>query len=235
MTGVVGEVLRVLLRADGLPRRIVRPAPAVERYRDTVNGLLASWDDGVADAAFAMNMDLDEPRGVRRAGVAKVAELGPFTPDAGRPEVSLSPAHLEWWLRGDRGWAQCELLVSPEPSPRIQSLRVTAVPDPAPELFAAASRLLEAAPGEPPAWPVALVAGEGLKVAEVLRELHAGAVRFGTMALGAVTSSEPGSAAWDLVTERGRATLRVALDAVAGAVTAVELRVPARTLPHEGW
>ena len=79
--------------------------------RALAEGLLERWDDAVADGAFAMNMDLDEPRDARRAAAQRIAaDLGPFRRDATRPEVSLSPAHLEWWLRGDAGWVRLELL-----------------------------------------------------------------------------------------------------------------------------
>ena len=86
---VVDEQLRVLVLADAVPRRRVLPSTDVRAFRPIVEGLLASWDDAVADEAFAMNMDLDEPRDLRRAAVEKVvAELGPFRPDASRPVVS---------------------------------------------------------------------------------------------------------------------------------------------------
>ena len=108
---VVAEQLRALVLADAVPRRRLRPAPPVEALRALAEGLLERWDDAVADGAFAMNMDLDEPRDARRAAAQRIAaDLGPFRRDATRPEVSLSPAHLEWWLRGDAGWVRLELL-----------------------------------------------------------------------------------------------------------------------------
>ena len=64
---VVAEQLRALVLADAVPRRRLRPAPPVEGLRALAEGLLERWDDAVADAAFAMNMDLDEPRDRRRA------------------------------------------------------------------------------------------------------------------------------------------------------------------------
>ena len=63
-----------LVRADDLPGRRIRVLPAVEAHRGTVMGLLERWDDAVADAAFAMNVDLDEPRDARRAAIAKAVE-----------------------------------------------------------------------------------------------------------------------------------------------------------------
>ena len=141
--GAAGEALAGLVREGHAPRRSVRPAPVVERFRDVAEGLLARWDDAVADETFAMNLDLDEPRDVRRAALEKVAaDLGPFHRDEDRAAVSVSAAHLRWWLRGERGWAELEILVTPEAEPRLQTFRVTPVGDPSPALVAAAERLL---------------------------------------------------------------------------------------------
>jgi hypothetical protein len=43
------------------------------------------------------------------------------------------------------------------------------------------------------------------------------------------------SATWDLVTDRGRATMRLAMDEVSGEVMAAELLAAARTMPPEAW
>jgi CubicO group peptidase (beta-lactamase class C family) len=92
---VVAEQLRALVLADAVPRRRVTPSADVRALRPVVDGLLAAWDDAAADAAFAMNMDLDEPRERRRAAIERVvADLGPFRPDGARPDESFSPAHL---------------------------------------------------------------------------------------------------------------------------------------------
>ena len=158
---VVDEQLRVLVLADAVPRRRVLPVADVRAFRPIDRrACSASWDDAVADEAFAMNMDLDEPRELRRAAVEKVAaDLGPFRPDATRPEASESPAHLTWWLRGERGWVRLVLLVTPEPSPRIQRFAVTAVPDPSDALARRRRRGSSPPPGRrrprgrPTSWP----------------------------------------------------------------------------------
>ena len=92
-------------------------------------GLLERWDDEVADRAFAMNMDLDEPRGVARGPRSRrrSSRWGPrcASTRSGRSGRARRP-HRRWWLRGERGWLDVRMLVSPEPEPRIQALRVTA-------------------------------------------------------------------------------------------------------------
>ena len=201
-------------------------------------GLLARWDDAVADETFAMNLDLDEPRDLRRAAVEKVAaDLGPFRRDEDRAAVSASAAHLRWWLRGERGWAELEILVTPEAEPRLQTFRVTPVGDPSAALVAAAERLLGAAAGPgPTTWPAGLARVGTLDPVPVERALQAGAARFGTMALGRPTGGDgTTSATWALVTERGRATLKVALDQESGAVTEAALRVAHLAPPDDAW
>ena len=233
-----GEVLADLVRAGHAPRRSVRPAPVVERFRDAAEGLLACWDDEAADAAFAMNLDLDEPRDRRRASVEKVAaDLGPFRRDDTRGTTSWSAAHLRWWLRGEHGWVQLEILATPEPEPRIQTLLVTPVGDPSRALVAAAGRLLAVAAEPAVAWPGDLAHAEALDLGAVERALRAGSARFGSMRLGLpVAGDGAATTTWELATERGGgATLKVALHPETGAVTEAVLLAAKVEPPDEAW
>ena len=231
------EALRELVQGGHATHRTVRPAPVVERFRDMADGLLAGWDDAVAEEAFAMNMDLDEARDRRRAAVAAVSDaLGAFRRDAERADVSTSSAHLRWWVRGERGWAELEILVTPEPAPRVQALKVTFVGDPSPELAAAAQRLLAAAAEPAPAWPTDLERGRALDVAAVERAMRAGSARFGAMRLARPIAGDGRAATtWELATDRGCATLRVALDPESGAVTEASLQAARREPPPTAW
>lgn len=234
---LVAEMVEMLVQAEVASRRRVVPAPVVERFRGVAERLLAGWDDAAADASFAMNMDLDEPRELRRAAVQRVAvDLGPFRRDDRVPASADSPVHLRWWLRGERGRAELELLVTPEPEPRIQTFRVTGVADPEPALVSVAEQVLAIAKAPAPAWPADLVPDSALDTAAVERAMRAGGARFGEMRLGlAVAGDGRTTATWELDCERSRATLRVALDAASGAVTAAELLAPATSMPPEGW
>lgn len=170
--------------------------------------------------------------------VEKVAaELGPFRRDATRATTSWSAAHLRWWLRGERGWAQLEILVTPEPEPRLQTFLVTPVADPSPALVTAAERLLAAAAEPAVAWPGDVARGAGLDPGAVERALRAGSARFGTMRLGLpVAGDGAATTTWDVVTERGgRATLKLALDPGTGAVTEASLLAAAVEPPAEAW
>jgi len=181
---VVAEQLGELVRADVARARRTRPTSDVARMRSVVEGLLARWDDAVADAVFAMNMDLDEPRDRRRAAFEKVAaELGPFRPDVDRPAVSDSPFHVAWWLRGERGRVRVSILLSPEPRPRLQALAITAVPDPAARLQVAAEAVVGATNEPAPVWPADLAVTPEVDVGAVERSMRAAAARFGRLRL----------------------------------------------------
>jgi serine-type D-Ala-D-Ala carboxypeptidase/endopeptidase len=234
---VVADALTALLRADVAPRRRLAVVPRVAAFRPVIEALLAHWDDAVAGDAFAMNMDLDEPREERRDAIARIfADLGPLRPDDTRPPSSDSPADLTWWLRGERGWVRVSILVTPEPVPRIQRLALRAVGDPSPKLRALAERVLALARVPEPAWPGDLALAPDVDRDALLRALRAADPRFGRMALGHPMEGDGVAAStFELVTERGTAELVVALDPATGLVTAVALRVRSREAPAEAW
>jgi CubicO group peptidase (beta-lactamase class C family) len=226
-----------LVRADDLPRRSIRVLPAVETHRATVMALLARWDDAAADAAFAMNMDLDEPREARRAAVEKAAaDVGlPLRDDLDREEVSTSAAHRRWWLRGERGWLRVSVLVSPEPQPRIQKVRVTPVLDPSPELVGVAERLLAASQGT--AWPTGFEAKDEVDRSVVLRGLRVLSAWLGggMPTLGRLIAGDGSTTAtWELGTP-AVGTLRVALDKDTRSLAAVEVSAAERPPRMEAW
>jgi serine-type D-Ala-D-Ala carboxypeptidase/endopeptidase len=234
---VVAEQLAELVRADVVPARRTRANAETEALRPLVDGLLAAWDDAVADGAFAMNMDLDEPRDRRRAAVEQlVAELGPFQPDDGRPVESDTPAHLAWWLRGPGGRVRLAILVSPEPRPRLQLLSITAVPDPSPRLQAAAEAVVAAANDDSPAWPADLETGPDLDTAVVERSMRAAAARFGRLRLDQPRAGDGRTTTtFDATGSDGRAEVTITVDPGTGVVTGCVIAAPERMAPAEGW
>ncbi len=205
---VVADALMGLVRASVAPRRRVRAVPAMATLAADAERLVLGWDDALADRILAMNMDLDAPRAWRAAEVAKaVASVGgPFRPEPSRDAAPSSPAERTWWLRGQRGWLRLTILITPEAAPRVQTLDVAAVLDPSSALVASAAPTL-AAPSP----------------------------RLGAMTLGLPTAGDGvTTATWDVAGERGKATLRITLDATTGAATAV-LEVAARVADGEGW
>ena len=184
------DALRALVRTGVAPRRRVRPAPTTERLRAAADRLLLAWDDDLADSVFAANMDLDEPRELRRATAARAVErLGRLVPDEEPPRAD-SPAHLAWWLRGERGRLKVELLASGEAVPRIQALALEVVPDPSPTLVALAGRVAALLALDPPRWPDDLPVSPGTDPVSLERSLRAAELLLGPLTLGRPTAGD---------------------------------------------
>jgi CubicO group peptidase (beta-lactamase class C family) len=243
MRPVAGEVLTMLLRAKPVPHRRPEPLPRTDALRSIVDGLIERWDDDTADRAFAMNMDLDEPREVRRAAVEAISrELGPFHSgvrrqvDEGRRADASSPAHLAWWLRGEHGWLRVSILITPEPVPRIQTLRLTPAGDPSLTLHGVAERLLALAADGASGWPADLPVGPDVDRDAVLRSLRAAGALLAPMSLGLPCAGDGRtSTTFEIESDRGRATLSVTIAPDTGALTAVTYLVADRSSPPEGW
>lgn len=238
MRPAVNASLRALVEADLVPRRRPSPVPALTAAIAAVDALVDAWDDAAADALFAMNMDLDAPRDRRRAAVeAAVAAIGaPLRSDERRPATAATPADCTWWRRGLRGWIRINAKVTPEPSPRLQTLVVDAVVDPSAGLAATAAALLEAITVGPD-LPAAVPLAEEFDRAAFGLAAQAASARFGPMRLGLpVAGDGSGSATWRLETLRGgRATLRLVVDPGTGDVREAELLAAERSMPAEGW
>ena len=234
---VVQEVLANLVRAELAPRRRVTVMPAIDRLRPVAERLIDAWDDALADAAFADNMDLDEPRELRTAEVAKLRDrLGPFRPDDTRPAVSVSPADVAWWLRGANGWLRVSILVTPEPAPRLQRLALRPVGDPSAELRSVAERIVALAGGPDAAWPADLPLAEGQDREALERAVRAAGPRLGALRLGdPIDGDGRTTSTFEVHAERGRAELKVVLEPDTAALSAVSLLVHAREPLPEAW
>lgn len=231
------DVLMSLLDANAVPSRHVRPAPATVAARAAVESLMDRWDDAVADALFAMNVELDEPLARRRAALERLRTVhGQLVADPGVAPVSHSPFHLEWWLRGEHGRVKIEILLSPELPPRVQGLNVTSVPEPPAALRAAAERIVAALrvpDGGAPAWPSELAIDESLDAAVLARSLRATEARFGTVRLGNVSAGDGvKEATFQLDCLRGHLDLSLERDRASGKLTKVRLR-PVRLAPPD--
>jgi CubicO group peptidase (beta-lactamase class C family) len=158
------------------------PWPETLRARQVVTQLLARWDDEVAEQLFAENIALDEPLDRRRAKIARMWErLGAPDPGA-RGRVALraaefdSPAACRWWLRGERGDTQVEILLTPESPPRVQTLSVTVPPAGDSPLWRQTEALIDllnrSLTGGVPAWPAELPVSGLVDTGLLLRQLR---------------------------------------------------------------
>jgi len=176
----VAAALAEMVRHERHGVRRIAPWPATTSARAAVERLLERWDDAEADRLFAMNVELDEPLASRRAAIERLrAAHGSLRADPSEPPTSDSPAHLEWWMHGERGRVKVEILLDPERPPRVQAFKLTSVPEPPAGLTAIAARLAGLL-GEPgAAWPADLpLASSADRVAiEALSARCRGAVR----------------------------------------------------------
>lgn len=235
------DLMTELLRADVAPVRRTRPNAAANAARAEVEALLASWDDGRAASLFEMNVDLDEPLGLRRAAVEAIqARHGPLSPDPDLPSESQTPFHHAWWLAGACGGrVRVEILLSPRVAPLLQVLNLTSVPEPSPALRTAAERIVEAiqppAAGRPASidWPAGLAVGSSVDLEPVVRSMRAAEARFAPLRLGpAIGGDGEEKATFRLTGERGQLDLSLALDPDDGCLTSVIL-APIRLVPPE--
>lgn len=99
--------------------------PELSAMRAHVESLIESWDDALADAIFAVNMDLDVPRDERRALVRGIAaRLGPIDRSRTVPGDVVTAAAMSFEVQGRDGSARVGIDLSPEATPRLQSLSV---------------------------------------------------------------------------------------------------------------
>jgi len=228
VTPFLREILGDLVVGEAVPSRHLQPTDSTTAARAGVEALLEAWDDAAAARLFAMNVDLDEPLDSRRSAIERIrATHGRLAADPDEPTRSESPFHLEWWMRGERGRLRVEILLSPELPPRVQALNLTSVPEPSPELTAAAARVVEAlAPAaiERGAIPDDLPLTPAVDHAALGRALRATEARFGQLRLGPPIGGDGvRSTTYRLLGDRGNVELALEWDAGAGALSSVGL------------
>ena len=170
-----------------------------------------------------MNVDLDEPLDARRAAFDRLRDVhGRLRPDPDGRVESSTPAHVAWWLRGERGRVKVEILLDPEIPPRVQALRLTSVPEPPGALVAIARRLADLLAEPGPSLPDDLRLASSVDVSATSRSMRAAEARFGPVTLGhAIASDGERSATWRLHGDRGDLDLTLELDESGEAIRAI--------------
>jgi CubicO group peptidase (beta-lactamase class C family) len=209
----VRDALRTLIAARQTRARRPRPWPETLAAQAAVERLLASWDDDTAGRLFAMNIELDEPIALRRAAIERLAEVhGRLVPDEAEPPVSDTPAHLLWWLRGERGRVRIEIILTPERPPLVQKLAITSIPEPPARLVDLAERLVTLLATPAPAWPDDVALGGDVDRAALDRTLRAAEALWGPVTLGPPIGGDGRTVArWRLTGTRGDLELELAL------------------------
>jgi CubicO group peptidase (beta-lactamase class C family) len=167
------------------------PWPETLAAREAVNRLLVSWDDAAADALFCDNVALDSPYAERRHVIGLITErIGDFAPDDTRQPESDTPAHCRWWLAGERGVVQAQIQLSPERSPRVQSLALTVPPKVGSPLAEVLNSVVGWMNGGSSEWPASIPVAAGTDIGTVSRRLRMAAVWTGRCRLGAFRAGD---------------------------------------------
>jgi CubicO group peptidase (beta-lactamase class C family) len=227
VTSVCREALELLLETRAQPSRRIRPWPQAAQLRADVASLIAGWDDALADRVFAVNMDLDVPRSRRRTDIAAAVDrIGGVTEPASVLDLEAqSPSQLTWWVPGRSGRLRVHIGLSPERTPKIQSLTVDAVPEPTDVLMGVARSLTDAFNADPLVWPVALPLQSGVDVGPALRLSAAVCALDGPLVLipEPVKAEESRRATFELSSDSANWQLSITLDEPGVRIAACEL------------
>jgi CubicO group peptidase (beta-lactamase class C family) len=196
------------------------PWPETVAARDAVNRLLRDWDDTEADRLFTPNVAQDAPYPARRRAIALIRErIGAFGDDPDRPAEYDSPARCRWWLTGDCGEVQVQILLSPEKPPRVQMLSLAVPPAPLSPLAVALTRVIGWLNGGQP-----VPAAEGIDPALVSRRVRSAAVWAGNCRPGPYRAGDGTSAVTvDLTGEYASLTLAISVDPATGLLHQLDL------------
>src|SRR6185437_8374096 len=135
---------------------------------------------------------------------------GRLEPDGSEPVVSDTPAHLAWWLRGERGRVRIEILMTPERPPRVQKLAIVSIPEPPARLATVAERIVALLEHPAPAWPVDVPLGAEVDRDALDRTLRAAEAVWGPVRLGPAIGGDGRTVArWRLPGPRGTLELEL--------------------------
>jgi hypothetical protein len=207
----VRRALGLVAREAALPRRAIRADPGLVAARDAVDGLVARWDDGVAERLFARNVDLDRPLAQRRAELDELRERhGALRREGDLEHDDALRGH--WRLRGERGHVELAIALAPTVPPLVQTLTVESVVPPSgalAPLAASAARLAS----EPGAGALGELLAPGTDAEEALRGLRVAAALYGPFgAAEAVAGDGETTSTLLLPSPRGDVELELELD-----------------------
>jgi hypothetical protein len=179
-----------------------------------VNRLLQDWDDAEADRLFTPNVAQDAPYQARRRGIELIRErIGAFGEDQDRPAEYDSPARCRWWLTGDGGTVQAQIMLTAEKPPRVQMLSLTVPPAAGSPLAEVLARVIGWLNGGQP-----VPAGEGLDPALASRRVRSAAAWAGACHHPGPYRAGDGSStvSVDLIGEHASLALTIGIDPATG-------------------
>ncbi|HSZ41700.1 MAG TPA: serine hydrolase domain-containing protein [Trebonia sp.] len=201
------------------------PWPETEAARAAVNELLRNWDDVAADALFAPNVAWDAPYVERRQAIELMkSRIGSFGPSMTRAPESDAPAHCRWWLTGERGTVQAQIQLSPERTPRVQSLSVAIPPEAGSALDRVLSSVVAWLNSGSATWPESIPVAAGTDVTLLTRRLRMAGAWAGAVAPGVFRGGDgSGSVSVELDGEHAAVVLSLAVNPNTGELRAADV------------
>jgi CubicO group peptidase (beta-lactamase class C family) len=128
--------LEGLARTGGLQPRVIEPSPALTAARNSVAGLIVTWDDAVADRIAAQNLYLDQSKDRRRAAIEALrTKVGACTAGSGFDRVE-NALRGDWTMSCERGRLRVAITLAPTIPPTVQFLSVGPAPAPGTQTIA---------------------------------------------------------------------------------------------------
>jgi len=221
------------------------PWPQTLAAREDVSVLLSSVASAFADGSGAMaaeaaftaaaglfteNVALDRPYAERVRDIALLREcLGDFTDSTTRAPESDTPAHIRWFLAGERGAAQAQIQLSPEQPPRVQSLTMAIPPAAGSPLARTLDAVIAWLNSGSPSWPESVPVTGGADAGSpapglLARRLRMAAAWTGPVTLGTYRAGDgAASATVELVGEHAPAILAISVNSATGALRTADV------------
>ena len=123
------NALRYLLGKYAFPESTNRLPKELHDIQRSIESLIRTLNDSIANQIFADNMDLDHPRSYRQSEIAdQITQFGGFLETRIVTDTkSDSPSHLSWKLSGQHGALAIEIRLTPTLPAKVQMLSVSAV------------------------------------------------------------------------------------------------------------
>jgi hypothetical protein len=213
--GAVDRAFDALASTGALQPRVPQPAQALLDAQASVSKLIASWDDGLADAIAADNLFLDQSRDRRRAEFERLKSAHGACRLAG-PIEAENALRGEWRLACDRGEISASATLAPTMPPLVQYLSLRSALPPS-EALAGVVKQVAAAIGSPAASAFEVLV-EGPTAVAARADITA-AAPWGSCHVGRVLESDGTTRARvQLPCERGNLDLDVVIDRAPGHV-----------------
>ena len=130
MMPAASEAMNLIIR-DHVSAKLASESmlwPETVAAMSAVEELLSTGNQSIADAWFAINMDLDQPRPERMAAILGTVGKNSKISRVSESLKSATPANVKWQVTSDAGLVEIEILLSPTKPPKIQTLKVAKVP-----------------------------------------------------------------------------------------------------------